>query len=312
MNNVHTFRANGKLLISGEYFVLDGAKALAFPTQRGQVLKVQQLASTSSQLHWQSYTNDDQVWFECEIEPNTFEVATTSDVEVSNRLVRILKNAQAANPSFLKKNLALKVETHLEFGRDWGLGSSSTLICTIAKWANVDAFKLLFSSMKGSGYDIACGMHDHPIIYTIKNQEPTVQRVHFDPPFKARILFVHLGKKQNSRAGIKRYREKMARQTPPIETINDLTAAFLNAAYLEDFNAAIRAHEALVSKTIELPRAKDLYFDDYTLGEVKSLGAWGGDFVMASCNTNFDAARKYFHEKGFPTCISYADMLLSI
>ena len=33
-----TFYSNGKLLITGEYVVLDGAKALALPTKYGQNL----------------------------------------------------------------------------------------------------------------------------------------------------------------------------------------------------------------------------------------------------------------------------------
>ena len=32
-----TFYSNGKLLITGEYVVLDGAKALALPTKFGQI-----------------------------------------------------------------------------------------------------------------------------------------------------------------------------------------------------------------------------------------------------------------------------------
>lgn len=31
-------RANGKLLLTGEYLVLDGALSLAFPTRKGQTL----------------------------------------------------------------------------------------------------------------------------------------------------------------------------------------------------------------------------------------------------------------------------------
>jgi len=37
-----SFYSNGKLLITGEYLVLDGAKALALPTKygQGQIVKV--------------------------------------------------------------------------------------------------------------------------------------------------------------------------------------------------------------------------------------------------------------------------------
>ena len=37
-----TFYSNGKLLLTGEYLVIDGAKALAIPTQKGQSLSVKE------------------------------------------------------------------------------------------------------------------------------------------------------------------------------------------------------------------------------------------------------------------------------
>lgn len=38
------FYSNGKLLLSGEYAVLDGALSLAVPTKYGQLLSVKKLA----------------------------------------------------------------------------------------------------------------------------------------------------------------------------------------------------------------------------------------------------------------------------
>jgi len=39
-----------------------------------------------------------------------------------------------------------------------GLGSSSTLIVNISKWANVDPFQVHKLISKGSGYDIAASL----------------------------------------------------------------------------------------------------------------------------------------------------------
>ncbi len=36
-----TFRSNGKLLLTAEYLVLDGARAIALPTKLGQSLTVE-------------------------------------------------------------------------------------------------------------------------------------------------------------------------------------------------------------------------------------------------------------------------------
>jgi mevalonate kinase len=304
---MQTFRANGKLLISGEYFVLDGARALAVPTQRGQSLQIQKVETTD--IHWQSQLIDGRVWFECRFDAKTLVLSHQTDEAVATRLLKMLRYAKSENGSFLIEN-GLKITTQLEFEQNWGLGSSSTLVCTIAKWAKVDAFQLLFNSMKGSGYDIACGMTDTPLLYQINQQIPKVEIVDFQPTFSDQIYFVHLGKKQNSREGIARYRQKSALQQLPISTINDLTNAFLNANDVVSFNKIILEHEQLVSNIIELPRAKDLFFKDYIYGEIKSLGAWGGDFVMVSSDISLKKTKEYFTKKGFSTILPYKKMIL--
>ena len=53
--------------------------------------------------------------------------------------------------------------SRLSFSKNWGLGSSSTLINNLADWANVDSYELLNLTFGGSGYDIACAKHNNPI-----------------------------------------------------------------------------------------------------------------------------------------------------
>ena len=50
------FYSNGKLLVTGEYVVLDGALALAIPTKFGQTMKV--APTTGNVIHWKSYDAD--------------------------------------------------------------------------------------------------------------------------------------------------------------------------------------------------------------------------------------------------------------
>ena len=69
------------------------------------------------------------------------------------------------NPEFLQSEQGFLVKTNLTFPRDWGLGTSSTLINNIAQWAKVDAFQLLWNSFSGSGYDIANAQYNTPILY---------------------------------------------------------------------------------------------------------------------------------------------------
>ena len=61
---MQTFYSHGKLLISAEYAVLDGALALALPTKFGQSLKVE--PTHKNTIHWKSISNEGVVWFEAE------------------------------------------------------------------------------------------------------------------------------------------------------------------------------------------------------------------------------------------------------
>ena len=48
---------------------------------------------------------------------------------------------------------------------------------------------------------------------------------------------------------------------------------------------------------------KEKYFSDYN-GSIKSLGAWGGDFILATRNN-----KNYFLEKGFNTVFSFSELI---
>ena len=60
------FYSNGKLLITGEYFVLNGALSLALPTVYGQYLEINK--NDSNIINWTSYNYDKEIWFKCEID----------------------------------------------------------------------------------------------------------------------------------------------------------------------------------------------------------------------------------------------------
>ena len=50
---MQTFNSNGKLLLTGEYLVLDGAKALAVPTIFGQSLSLELI--DEAKIIWSSF-----------------------------------------------------------------------------------------------------------------------------------------------------------------------------------------------------------------------------------------------------------------
>lgn len=300
-----TFHSNGKLLLSGEYLVLDGAESLAIPTKYGQTLEMEPIKE--KKLVWKSLDENGLAWLEITFELHNNMLKQVGNDETSIRLVQILNSARELNPDFLDTNNGFQVTTELNFPRNWGLGSSSTLINNIAQWANVDAYTLLNKTFGGSGYDIACAQHNTPITYQLLNAIPSVSEVNFNPAFKEHLYFVYLNKKQNSRDGIAHYKANRDLSKLAITEISDITSKMISCTNLKDFGGLVLKHENIISKIIKQKTAKELLFNDFN-GEVKSLGAWGGDFIMITSKTN---PINYFKPKGFETIIPYTDMILN-
>src|SRR5690554_2086350 len=135
------FYSNGKLFILGEYYVLEGAKVFALPTKFGQYLEIFPIKTKT--LSWKSYDDDGSVWYNDELLiSDILSNNQTSDDKIRNTLIDILHQADLINPNVLR-NGGFVVETKLTFPRNWGLGTSSTLINNIAQWFEIDAFELL-------------------------------------------------------------------------------------------------------------------------------------------------------------------------
>jgi len=306
------FYSNGKLLITGEYFVLDGAKSLAVPTACGQGLIVEPIKE--SQLIWNSFTNEGKCWLEAIFDlPKLRLVSATFDAAedggndtLAEKLKEILIEARNLNPSFLNSENGFLVKTNLTFPKNWGLGTSSTVINNISKWAEVNPYVLLENTFGGSGYDLACAEHNTPIFYAKVGKVPLVEKVNFNPVFKNQLYFVYLNKKQNSREGIQHFKSVKRNLSSEIRQISELSDYFLSCANINDFEKLMKVHEQIVSKTIQLKTVQELYFSDY-FGQTKSLGAWGGDFILATGNSDTPS---YFNKKGFQTVIPYQDLIL--
>ena len=307
-----SYYSNGKLLLSGEYFVLDGARSLAIPTRFGQKMTVKEISSR--QLVWQSFNEEKNCWLEAifdlpklRLSKANYEAATDGGIDgIAETLFDILIKVKAINPSIFNVKEGLQIETFLNFPRDWGLGSSSTLINNIASWASIDPYVLLDRTFKGSGYDIAAAQSEKPLIYTRSKNGPIVEAVPFNPKFKDQLFFVHLNKKQSSREGIQRYQSLKGKVTSQIKEISEVTDGMVRATSLEDFEKLLAEHERIVAATIKLPPIQEALFSDY-FGQIKSLGAWGGDFILA---TGDQRTKAYFSEKGFETVVPYKKMIL--
>ena len=300
-----TFYSNGKLLITGEYLVLDGAKSLALPTKFGQYLKVS--SGDLGKIRWTSFDFDNSIWFEETISFNEIINFKDSD-NLSQRetLIKILQEAHLLNADFLKSSFGYSISTAVTFPKLWGLGTSSTLINNIAQWLQIDAYTLLKNSFGGSGYDIACAQNETPILYQLENRLPIVEKVNFSPVFRDNIYFVYLNKKQSSKTAIENYYKNKKNLDIDFQIINEITTAVLNSNSLEEFCDLLDKHEKVMSEILELPTVKENSFPDFD-GSIKSLGAWGGDFVMAVSKENPTA---YFEKKGYNTIVTYKDMIL--
>ena len=299
------FYSNGKLLITGEYVVLDGALAFALPTKFGQSLIVSE--NENQVISWKSYDFDSSCWFETDIAFD--EVINYSGGEsesIKNTLIKILHEAHKLNSDLLLNLKGASVITNLTFPRQWGLGTSSTLINNIAQWFLVDAFILLQNSFGGSGYDVACAQSNTPIMYHIQNNVPVITPLFFNSEFTKNCYFVYLNQKQNSKTAIDNYRKNVQNDARIIDQISNYSSIISSTTDVTIFENTLQLHENAISLMLKQPTIKQLLFSDFN-GTIKSLGAWGGDFIMVLSPVN---PKSYFEQKGYSTVISFSEMIL--
>lgn len=293
-------------MLTGEYVVLDGATAFAIPTNKGQYLAIKQIPEPN--LVWKSYDEKNQLWYEDSFSLTNLQKHATTNA-ISKKLIAILLAAKQLNPSFLSEDKGFYVTTRLTFNRSFGLGSSSTLIANIAKWAKVDSYQLLWNSFKGSGYDLACATNSSALLYQIKNRLPVINTITFNPKFKGQIYFVYLNTKQDSKEGIALYKTLSdSAKELAITAINKISKEITNCTNISAFNSLLKAHENSISTLLQTPTVQEKFFGGYKHGVVKSLGAWGGDFVMVTVAVAADL--DYFRKKGYDTIYSFKEMLL--
>ena len=282
---------------------------MAVPTRLGQHLEVFDHYDRQEVLYWRSLDHEGQCWFETRLALPSFDCLQTSNQDATDRLQQLLQAACRQNPNFSSALPGRLVQTTLDFPRYWGLGTSSTLVYTLSQWAEIDPYQLLAETFGGSGYDLACAAAKGPILYRRLHPQAQSQAIDFSPSIQSQLYFAYLGRKQNSREGIARYRALGSASASMIQHITDITQAMLEASSLRAFESLIRQHEQLVSGNLALIRAKDLYFEDFW-GEVKSLGAWGGDFVLLTSDQPREDLKTYLESKKFTTFFSYDELIL--
>ena len=289
-------------MLTSEYVAVDGALVLAVPTKLGQELFFTENDDKKSSVHWQAY-HQNQLWLDTFIDYKNWEIQETNNQKAAEFILKVLQNVQNLSETKFKSDVSYHLKTNLQFPSDFGLGSSSTLMSNLAEWANIDAFDLNEISLGGSGYDVAVAKEKSAILYS-RFPERTYHKINFDPSFKDELIFIHLNQKQDTREGISHYKSK----TTSTELINDyskLTEKIVNAQNLEEFSQLMTIHEQKLSDFLGTPTVKEKYFQNCP-SFVKSLGAWGGDFVLAS---KFGDYKDYFKKQGFTKIFTWQELI---
>ncbi len=297
------FKSNGKILLTSEYLVLDGAKAIALPSKLTQELYVEQCDKEI--IEWQGIDEKGNVWYEENFYLKNNELVYSAEKNNTSEKLLLLFN-HILKTREVKDILGNKFSTKLNFKREWGLGTSSTFVNNLAKWANIDPYRLLFSAFKGSGYDIACCDVNNPIIFEKKQNSINVKNITFNPPFIENIFLIHLDKKQNTQTSITNYLRTKSEKNDLIKRINLISEEMLQCKNLNHFEDLIVEHESIISQAISQEPIQKLTFNDYNLGKIKSLGAWGGDFILVTSKNN---DLSYFNNKGFETILKLSDLV---
>ena len=193
----------------------------------------------------------------------------------------------------------------MEFPRQWGLGSSSTLTALIAQWAQVSA-------------PWNCPLKPVPAPVTtslapgktapLSTKAAPLEASHFCSLFLRLPLRRSLEEKSSSARGIERYLERAPFSEHIITQSNHLIAQLLGTANLTQFQQVLTECESFVSRHLNLTPVKERFFDDFA-GAIKSLGSWGGDCVLAASSLSPQDTISYFAKRGYNRCIPWREMV---
>jgi mevalonate kinase len=302
------FHSHGQLLLSGEYFILHGAKGLSIPLNVGQTMEVEPLQDSKKNIYW-NVKDKTGHWFQATIDKRKLKIIDTDDAHLAMNLANSLKHARKMGAAKLRDTNSYNVHCTIGFNREFGLGSSAAFISNLGYWLKTDAMDLHFKISKGSGYDVASAQINLPVIYSLyKSKYPIVKAINFKPPFTDNLYFVYRGKKVNSSQAVMQFRpdKKVLKDKPP--AITEITEKMEVCNKLDEFMQLMREHEKIVSDVLDFRMVKS-YFADFK-GELKSLGAWGGDFMLAATKENWDYVLNYFQQKNLNTIYPYKELAL--
>lgn len=324
----------GKILLSGEYLVLDGAMALGFPTRFGQEMKVFE-GDAAGILDWVAVDSQGVVWLAARFRAVGGSLSLAENEAASTETNRLQKWLQTAwnlcEDKAWRDTLSrqgLRVQTRLDFPRHWGLGSSSTLIALLVRWLKVEPWALYRRVQTGSGYDLAIALEGRALVFRMEgfdengNPLPNSGEVEADPgqsytgqsytgqsypgptysgvettmPDGAGWWLIDPGTKQNSEREVFSYRLiDPALRRSVVPELTRITLKMAQNPGADEWLALLEAHDLLLEKVLGRPCVHRSLGAGFP-GRLKSLGAWGGDLMLA-VSTVPDAALKWLQDR---------------
>lgn len=323
------FYGRGKILLTGEYGILMGAKSLALSVLPGQRMTVRFRASQDPHLYWRAIDVQGELWFEEKLELWHFnprpwhehESTAGSETQVHERLQKLLIAARLLNPHFLRESQDVFVETRLDFPLHWGLGSSSTLIYMVAQWAQVKPQELHRQVSQGSGYDVLCAGESVRSLLLQRQSDGMKdgflrRNLNLDQLLLNDLYLLPLGQKKWTELEVQNFNQLVKQKTAPeqerfVAQISSCTQQWIGARDRQQLMAVAAEHESVVGEFVGKTPVQQRFFDDFP-GVVKSLGAWGGDlvlFIPKDQESSAQLMQDYREKKFLPAFIPLSTLL---
>ncbi|MGC8864714.1 MAG: hypothetical protein ACP5O2_03230 [Bacteroidales bacterium] len=293
----------GKVLLSGEYFVLWGATALAFPSLQRQYLTV--CDTTDQAFHrWTTSVGSTEI-FSCLIDKISLHAYEVAGSKASAEFIeKLLWAARSMNPAIFETSRHF--HTELDFQPEWGLGSSSSLIVNISRFTHTDPWVLHQTISQGSGYDVACALHEKPLLFS-HPENPRISFPVINYPFADSLYFLPLGFKKDSSRAI-RETAHLRPSTAIIEEASQISYALTWARTLTEFSELLKSFMHLVKRGLGLNDDLPAPLNDFG-GLIKPLGAWGGDLALVISDVEEDWLRNWFNSRGYARLIKWQDII---
>lgn len=308
-------------MLCGEYAVTIGVEALAVPVQLGQWMYVWEFNSPlgGDRLIWEAKEKDGSTWLNEHFSLpllSDFVESSVSD-ELEGQLLRntdrnvIKKMLGLVASDFWKAGKSYRIETQLEFNRNSGLGSSSTMISNFARYTGLDVQWLQQQVFGGSGYDVAVAEVGKGLVFWKQNDVAHWGPWSLSTQLTENWQVVFLGQKQNSRDSLSQVKirlQEIQNDNFLLHQLQQILAAVKMASEVPMLEAGLEMWQAVLSMGLDLETPYQHFgFQPIKGGVCKWLGAWGGDMLLV----NAVFAEKQREALSVYTSVSWNELVLT-